>query len=262
MPLPPVKKTKKLSYVCWKTTRQKKEGYLDYLLNAFNEKYAGQNVKAVDANMDEYSNLELDGPYGHGPDVLYQANDVLMKYVDGHHVMPIDVQSLDCYDEIPQNAWNAYMADNNGQTVYCGIPVNVQQPLLFYRKDMLPENWQTEWDDNRNGVPDMVEFWNEMYAYSVQIRNSDSLKFGFALQLNNEYFNSGFLFTYGGYVFGDNNTDDTDIGLANANAKLGGKIIWDLAGIMDEKCLDDSFTVGREPCLPTEPFSPQSALPT
>ena len=27
----------------------KKEGYLDYLLNAFNEKYAGQNVKAVDA---------------------------------------------------------------------------------------------------------------------------------------------------------------------------------------------------------------------
>lgn len=122
----------------------KKEGYLDYLLNAFNEKYAGQNVKAVDANMDEYSNLELDGPYGHGPDVLYQANDVLMKYVDGHHVMPIDVQSLDCYDEIPQNAWNAYKADNNGQTVYCGIPVNVQQPLLFYRKDMLPENWQTE----------------------------------------------------------------------------------------------------------------------
>lgn len=100
----------------------KKEGYLDYLLNAFNEKYAGQNVKAVDANMDEYSNLELDGPYGHGPDVLYQANDVLMKYVDGHHVMPIDVQSLDCYDEIPQNAWNAYKADNNGQTVYCGIP--------------------------------------------------------------------------------------------------------------------------------------------
>lgn len=227
----------------------KKEGYLDYLLNAFNEKYAGQNVKAVDANMDEYSNLELDGPYGHGPDVLYQANDVLMKYVDGHHVMLIDVQSLDCYDEIPQNAWNAYKADNNGQTVYCGIPVNVQQPLLFYRKDMLPENWQTEWDDNRNGVPDMVEFWNEMYAYSVQIRNSDSLKFGFVLQLNNEYFNSGFLFTYGGYVFGNNNTDDTDIGLANANAKLGGKIIWDLAGIMDEKCLDDSFTVGRETML-------------
>ena len=48
----------------------KKEGYLDYLLNAFNEKYKDQHVKAVDANMDEYSDLEKDGPYGYGPDVL------------------------------------------------------------------------------------------------------------------------------------------------------------------------------------------------
>lgn len=227
----------------------KKNGYLDYLLTEFNKKYADQNVKAEDANMDEYSDLEKDGPYGYGPDVLYQANDVLMKYVDGHHIMPIDITKLECYEQIPQNAWNAYAADNNGTTVYCGVPVNVQQPLLYYRKDMLPENWETEWDKNGNKVPDMVEFWNELYRYSKSIREKDTTKFGFVLQLNNEYFNSGFLFTYGGYIFGDNNTDDSDIGLSKGNAKLGGKIIWDLAGIMDKKCLDDSYTVGRESML-------------
>lgn len=227
----------------------KKEGYLDYLLNAFNEKYKDENVVAVDANMDEYSNLEQDGPYGHGPDVLYQANDVLMKYVDGHHIMPINVTEMDVFEQVPKNAWDAYKYDNNGEIVYCGIPVNVQQPLLYYRKDMLPEDWQTEWDDNDNGIPDMVEFWNELYLYSQSIRKSDMSKYGFALQLNNEYFNSGFLFTYGGYIFGNNNTDDTDIGLSAGNAKLGGKIIWDLAGIMDEKCLDDTFTTGRESML-------------
>lgn len=227
----------------------KKEGYLDYILEAFNEKYKDDNVVAVDANMDEYSNLEQDGPYGYGPDVLYQANDVLMKYVEGHHIMPIDIQSMEVYEQVPQNAWDAYKADNNGEVIYCGIPVNVQQPLLFYRKDTLPENWQTEWDKNDNDIPDMVEYWNEMYLYSKSIRESDNSKFGFALQLNNEYFNSGFLFTYGGYVFGNKNTDDTDIGLSAGNAKLGGKIIWDLAGIMDQKCLDDSFTVGRESML-------------
>lgn len=227
----------------------KKEGYLDYILEAFNEKYKDDNVVAVDANMDEYSNLEQDGPYGYGPDVLYQANDVLMKYVEGHHIMPIDIQGMEVYEQVPQNAWDAYKADNNGEVIYCGIPVNVQQPLLFYRKDMLPENWQTEWDKNDNDIPDMVEYWNEMYLYSKSIRESDNSKFGFALQLNNEYFNSGFLFTYGGYVFGNKNTDDTDIGLSAGNAKLGGKIIWDLAGIMDQKCLDDSFTVGRESML-------------
>lgn len=227
----------------------KKEGYLDYLLNAFNEKYKDENVVAVDANMDEYSNLEQDGPYGHGPDVLYQANDVLMKYVDGHHIMPINVTEMDVFEQVPQNAWDAYKYDNNGEVVYCGIPVNVQQPLLYYRKDMLPDNWETDWDKNNNDIPDMVEFWNEMYLYSKSIREADKSKFGFALQLNNEYFNSGFLFTYGGYIFGDNNTDDTDIGLSAGDAVLGGKIIWELAGIMDEKCLDDSFTTGRESML-------------
>ena len=42
----------------------KKEGYLDYLLSAFNEKYKDQNVRAEDANMDEYSDLEKDGQIG------------------------------------------------------------------------------------------------------------------------------------------------------------------------------------------------------
>lgn len=52
------------------------------MLDAFNAKYASEGVKAVDANMDEFSDLEKDGPYGHGPDVLYQANDILMSYVE------------------------------------------------------------------------------------------------------------------------------------------------------------------------------------
>lgn len=227
----------------------KKEGYLDYLLAAFNEKYKDQNVRAVDANMDEYSDLEKDGPYGYGPDVLYQANDILMKYVDGKHILPIDIQKLDCYEQIPQNAWNAYKATVDGRVVYCGVPVNVQQPLLYYRKDMLPENWKTEYDKNDNDVPDMVEFWNEMYAYSKGIREADSTKFGFALNLTDQYFNSGFLFSYGAYVFGDNNTNDKDIGMNAGNAKFGGKIIWDLAGIMDLKCADDSFTNRRTTML-------------
>ncbi len=227
----------------------KKNGYLDVLLRAFNEKYQDQNVVAVDADMDEYSDLENDGPYGYGPDVLYQANDILMKYVDGHHIYPIDVQKLESFEQIPQNAWDAYKATTETGTVYCGVPVNIQQPLLYYRKDKLPENWMTEWDKDHNHVPDMVEYWNEMYRYSKQIRETDKSKFGFALQLNNEYFNSGFLFSYGGYIFGDNNTNDEDIGLSKGNAKYGAKVIWDLAGLMDEKCADDSFTNARTTML-------------
>lgn len=227
----------------------KKEGYLKELLDAFNAKYASEGVKAVDANMDEFSDLEKDGPYGHGPDVLYQANDILMSYVEKHHIIPLDIEQMDCYDKIPQNAWNAFKHNYDGKTVYCGVPVNVQQPLLFYRKDALPDNWKTEWDKNGNDVPDMVEYWTEMYRYSKGIRQADINKFGYAIELRNEYFNIGFLLSYGAYVFGNNNTDDKDIGIAKGNAVKGAKIMWELAGVMDEKCIDDSFTNGRAPML-------------
>ena len=78
----------------------KEQGYLKELLDAFNAKYAEYGVKAVDANMDQYTDLEMGGPYGYGPDVLYQANDALMKYVDGKHILPLPVEQLECADKV------------------------------------------------------------------------------------------------------------------------------------------------------------------
>ena len=68
----------------------KSEGYLDELINAFNEAYKDKGIVAVDANMDEYSNLAENGPYGYGPDVLYQANDKLMTYAEDKHILAIN----------------------------------------------------------------------------------------------------------------------------------------------------------------------------
>jgi arabinogalactan oligomer/maltooligosaccharide transport system substrate-binding protein len=55
------------------------KGYFQELIDAFNAEYAQYGITAVDANMDQYLDLANDGPYGYGPDVLYQANDVLMQ---------------------------------------------------------------------------------------------------------------------------------------------------------------------------------------
>lgn len=63
-------------------------GHLKEVLAAFNEEYKEYNVNAVDANMDQYIDLEQNGPDGYGPDVLYQANDMLMRYAEGGHVLP------------------------------------------------------------------------------------------------------------------------------------------------------------------------------
>lgn len=221
----------------------KEQGYLQELLDAFNEEYKQYGIEAVDANMDQYTDLETGGPHGYGPDVLYQANDAIMKYVDGRHILPLPIEQLDCYEQISNSAWKAYESTVSGQTYTFGVPVNIQQPLLFYRKDLLPDNWETEWDDNKNGVPDMIENWCDMYKYSQQIRSENSGKYGYMKSLNDGYFASGYFFSYGGYVFGGEDGKDTsDIGFSNGDSYKGARIIRQLASIMNLECTEDTIT--------------------
>lgn len=219
------------------------QGYFQELIDAFNEKYAEYGIVAVDANMDQYSNLADDGPYGYGPDVLYQANDVLMKYVEGKHIYPIPAEKLECFSQIPENAWSAYKADIDGATYYMGVPVNVQSSMLFYRKDLLPEDWETTWDKDGNKIPDMTENWNDMYRYSKEIVERGEGKYGYVRSLYDVYFSSGFLFSYGGYVFGDHNTNADDVGFAAGDAEIGANVLLQQAGLMYDGCIDDSITV-------------------
>ena len=98
------------------------KGYFEELITAFNEAYADQGITAVDANMDQYLDLANDGPYGYGPDVLYQANDVIMQYAKGKHIYPLPVQQLSCYEQMPESAWKAYETTVDG-TTYCADAV-------------------------------------------------------------------------------------------------------------------------------------------
>lgn len=222
----------------------KEQGYLKELLDAFNAEYAEYGITAVDANMDQYTDLETGGPYGYGPDVLYQANDALMKYVDGKHILPLPIEKTDCYEYIGEKAWAAYQSTVQGQTFTFGVPVNIQQPLLFYRKDLLPENWETEWDGDRNGIPDIIENWSAMYRYSQQIRQqSGGSKYGYMKSLNDGYFASGYFFSYGGYVFGGEDGKDTkDVGFSKGEGYKGAKIIRQLASVMNLECTEDTIT--------------------
>ena len=137
-------------------------GYVDQLIAAFNEAFQDKGISAERMNIDQYSDLATDGPYGYGPDVWYQANDILMKYADNQHLLPLPVYSMECYEQIPESAWNAYATDMNGETFYCGIPLNVQSGMLYYIESMLPANWKTEWEVNSNGKPDFFETYTAL----------------------------------------------------------------------------------------------------
>ena len=231
----------------------KQKGYLDELLNAFNEAYKDKGIQAVDANMEEYSDLAANGPYGYGPDVIYQANDKLMTYAEDKHILPLTIEDYDCYEYIPEEAWDAFRISIDGTTYCCGMPVNIQEPMLFYREDMMPENWEAEWDDNQNGVADFFENWNDLYAYSKYLRDTDASpnkdgQYGFMSSFNDLYLNGQFLFSYGAYVFAENedgtlNTED--IGMSAGNAAAGLVALRQLAGLMNEGCIDDTIKLNR-----------------
>lgn len=225
----------------------KEKGFLKEVLDAFNAEYAEYNIKAVDANIGSFTDLEKLGPAGYGPDVVYQANDVLMKYAANKNIQPLPAERLEVYDKIPEQAWNAYKSYFGTEEYIFAIPVNVQEPVLYYRKDLLPENWKTEWDNNKNDIPDMVENWSDLYAFSGQVKtNSNGNKYGYMKSLNDQYFASGYLLSYGGYIFGqDEETgayDTKDIGLSNGESYKGVRIIRRLSSVMDNNCADDTIT--------------------
>ena len=224
----------------------KSSGYLKELLDGFNEKYAEYYITAVDANQDQYANLAEDGPYGYGPDVLYQANDVLMKYCAGKHIIPLPVDKLDAYSALPQLVKDTYTYNLGGNEYFMGVGVNIQAPMLYYRKDLLPENWKTEWDDNENGVPDMVEDMRAMYRFGKARHEENAENYGYMHSLNDPYFSCGYLFTYGAYVFGADNSDYNDIGFAAGDSYKGAGTILQLAESMNSGCIDDSITRARE----------------
>lgn len=218
-------------------------GYVDQLIEAFNEAYKDKGISAERMNADQYSDLATDGPYGYGPDVWYQANDILMKYATKQHLLPLPVQDMECFEQIPQSAWDAYATEMDGEKFYCGVPLNVQSGMLYYIESNLPDNWETKWDINANGTPDFFETYTALYAVSQDIKdNGGKTQYGYLDETVDTYFMSGYLFTYGAYIFGDNGTNPDDIGFAAGDAVKGATMIQQWAGQMNNtEVLDKTF---------------------
>jgi len=218
-------------------------GYVQRLVDAFNETYADRGVSAKIMDIDQYSDLATDGPYGYGPDVWYQANDILMKYATKQHLLPLPVYDLECYGQIPQDAWNAYKMVMYDEPFFCGVPVNVQCGMLFYIESMLPDDWREVWDINQNGKPDFFETYTALYALSQDIReNGGKTKYGYLDDLVDVYFSFGYLFNGGAYIFGSDDTDPGDIGLAQGDAAKAAAMLRQWAGQMNNtEALDKAF---------------------
>lgn len=104
------------------------EGYFGDLIAAFNAEYAEYGIKAEDANMSQYTDLEKNGPLGYGPDVLYDANDKIMRYAENGHVLPLPTERLDVYGagNLEATVSDSYKMNKYGMDLQFGVPINVQ----------------------------------------------------------------------------------------------------------------------------------------
>ena len=88
----------------------------------------------------------------------------------------------------------------------------------------------------------MIETWSSLLEFSQERHADNASQYGYMESLYDSYFSSGFLFSYGAYIFGDDNTDTNDIGFAAGDAEKGAKIIQQLASAMNEESIDDTIT--------------------
>lgn len=82
---------------------------------------------------------------------------------------------------------------------------------------------------NKDLVPNPPKSYDEVKEFAATFNDIKNNKYAFMWEIDNFYFAYPFLATTGGYVFGNNGTDKTDIGLNNEGAVQGAKVYVSLS---------------------------------
>lgn len=99
------------------------------------------------------------------------------------------------------------------------VPLYMSTNLLIYNKDLVPTPPDT-WDD-------LMAIIND-----PKFDNNGDGSLGFLCNLGDFYNSAGFLWAAGGYMYGNNNTDPSDIGLNNEGAVQGATYVKELFELM------------------------------
>lgn len=152
-------------------------------------------VKEVDQS-DVLTNLPTDGPTGASPDVMMAPYDRVGGLGSEGHIAEVTLGNKDQYDETVQN-----LVTLDGK-VY-GEPSVIETLVLYYNKDLVPEAPKTFADLEKLQEDPQFAFASEKGKAT-----------GFLANWTNFYYAYGLTSAYGGYAFGKEGTDSTDIGIA------------------------------------------------
>ena len=174
-----------------------------------------QEVEAPDAR----ERLAQDGPAGTGADVFAAPHDHTGALVASGLVLE-NAFAKDMNDTVISSALQAVTYEGK---LY-GYPSSIETYALFYNKDVYPE---------------APKSWDEIVKKGKDYTDVSNNQFAFIYDVGNAYYSIGWVFSKGGYIFGNNESDKNDIGLDSANA---------IAGVNELMKLHDVFPVKAEDC--------------
>ncbi|OIJ10500.1 maltose ABC transporter substrate-binding protein [Anaerobacillus alkalilacustris] len=163
------------------------------MAEAFEAEY-GVPVQVEEVNQEDApERLATDGPSGLAGDVFASTHDRIGRAISAGLVLenfwPEEYEA-----EFMDAAIQATSFDN----VLYGYPARIETYALYYNKDLVETAPIT--------MDELIEVAKEL---------NNEIDRGFLMEPGNFYFTYGFFGGYGGYVFGDNNTDVNEIGLNN-----------------------------------------------
>ncbi|WEG13180.1 maltose ABC transporter substrate-binding protein [Pullulanibacillus sp. KACC 23026] len=187
------------------------KGWATSIANQFTKKYGVKVTLQQVASTDAPAKMEKDASAGIGADVFVAPHDhtgemasqgILYQNMDPDYYKKNDISAA---------VTGVSTNDKDGKYTMYGYPLSVETYALFYNKELM----------KKEGITSVPTTWTELFADAKKFNDDTSVSgkhYGFMMDVGNEYYMQSFLSAYGGYVFGKNNTDPTDLGLSGAPA--------------------------------------------
>lgn len=220
--------------------------YVNEIIPAFEEEH-DVTIEISERDMfDGIEALPLDGPAEIGSDILIAPYDKIGVLGQQGHLAEVTLPDDGRYDELDQR--QVTLDDK----IY-GAPFVIESLVLYYNKDLIEQAPETFED---------LETLSEDDKYAFE--NEEGKNTAFLANWMTAYQYIGLLSGYGGYVFGENGTDPSDIGLNSPESVEGITYISDWyqnvwpQGMQDatssENFMNELFTTGKTAAVINGPW--------
>lgn len=202
---------------------QEQQAYMQEVGKAFEKEYGVPVTVEVVPGGDQGSRLTTDGPSKTAADVLTLPHDQIGLAVKAGLLLPNEVFE----EQTRANNVETAITASSYENVLYGYPKSVETYAMFYNKDIFPEPPKT---------------WDEILAFGLTFNKPNEKKYTIMWEFVG-FYSYPFIGSYGGYMFGDNNTNADDIGLNKGDVVQGFEYLRKLKEILPMNAGDITYDV-------------------